>query len=169
MVANMIRLNKITVPTPLNLPNLEIQFLSITNSSFYLTLDILSEYGFLPVAEMDRVIFALVTRRSAWRMKGAPMGWFNTPVLFFERVITEIIHADGEQDLFNVPTNGVIAWLDDHLSCWLFSRGYLSKLREKKFVSTFANTIFVPLQQSGVAGRSTRADRTSTQLFMKRA
>eukprot|EP00924_Labyrinthula_sp_SR-Ha-C_P002069 augustus_masked-scaffold_99-processed-gene-0.6-mRNA-1 protein AED:1.00 eAED:1.00 QI:0/0/0/0/1/1/2/0/490 len=94
MVANMIRLNKITIPTSLNLPNLERQFLSITNSSFYLTLDILSGFDFLPTAEKDREIFTLVTRRSAWRMKGAPMGWSNTPALFFERVITEIINAD---------------------------------------------------------------------------
>eukprot|EP00924_Labyrinthula_sp_SR-Ha-C_P001428 augustus_masked-scaffold_44-processed-gene-1.111-mRNA-1 protein AED:1.00 eAED:1.00 QI:0/0/0/0/1/1/2/0/305 len=115
MVANMIRLNKITVPTSLNLPNLERQFLSITNNSFYLTLNILSGFDFLPTAEKDRDIFTLVTRRSAWRMKGAPVGWFNTRALFFERVISEIINADGVDDLFGAQSNGVIAWLDDLL------------------------------------------------------
>eukprot|EP00924_Labyrinthula_sp_SR-Ha-C_P000051 augustus_masked-scaffold_60-processed-gene-0.69-mRNA-1 protein AED:1.00 eAED:1.00 QI:0/0/0/0/1/1/4/0/614 len=115
MVANMIRLSKITVPTSLNLPNLERQFLSITNNSFYLTLNILSGFDFLPTAEKDRDIFTLVTRRSAWRMKGAPIGWSNTLTLFFERVITEIINADGVEDLFGAQSNGVIAWLDDLL------------------------------------------------------
>eukprot|EP00924_Labyrinthula_sp_SR-Ha-C_P010200 maker-scaffold_23-snap-gene-0.6-mRNA-1 protein AED:0.07 eAED:0.13 QI:0/0/0/1/0/0/3/0/1195 len=98
MVANMIRLNKITVPTSLNLPNLERH-----------------GFDFLPTAEKDRDIFTLVTRRSARRMKGAPMGWSNTPALCFERVITEIINADGAEDLFGAQANGVIAWLDDLL------------------------------------------------------
>eukprot|EP00924_Labyrinthula_sp_SR-Ha-C_P007852 augustus_masked-scaffold_28-processed-gene-4.105-mRNA-1 protein AED:1.00 eAED:1.00 QI:0/0/0/0/1/1/2/0/232 len=48
-------------------------------------------------------------------MKGAPVGWFNTPALFFERVISEIINADGVDDLFGAQSNGVIAWLDDLL------------------------------------------------------
>eukprot|EP00924_Labyrinthula_sp_SR-Ha-C_P003001 snap_masked-scaffold_58-processed-gene-0.44-mRNA-1 protein AED:0.58 eAED:0.60 QI:0/-1/0/1/-1/1/1/0/71 len=43
------------------------------------------------------------------------MGWSNTPALFFERIITEIIDADGEERLFSAKANGVIAWLDDLL------------------------------------------------------
>eukprot|EP00924_Labyrinthula_sp_SR-Ha-C_P003703 snap_masked-scaffold_3-processed-gene-2.12-mRNA-1 protein AED:0.66 eAED:0.67 QI:0/-1/0/1/-1/1/1/0/276 len=48
MVSNMIRLNNITVPTSLNLANLERQLLSIKNSSYYATLDVLSGFDFLP-------------------------------------------------------------------------------------------------------------------------
>eukprot|EP00924_Labyrinthula_sp_SR-Ha-C_P015286 snap_masked-scaffold_9-processed-gene-13.50-mRNA-1 protein AED:1.00 eAED:1.00 QI:0/0/0/0/1/1/2/0/207 len=96
-MANMIRLNKKKVPTSFNLPNLEIGF------------------NFLPTAEKNRDIFILVARRSAWRIKGTPMAWSDTPALFFERIITEIINTGGEQDLLNALSNGVIAWLDDLL------------------------------------------------------
>eukprot|EP00924_Labyrinthula_sp_SR-Ha-C_P013161 maker-scaffold_12-snap-gene-11.22-mRNA-1 protein AED:0.27 eAED:0.30 QI:0/0/0/1/0.5/0.2/5/0/868 len=48
-------------------------------------------FDFLPTAEKDRDIFTLITRRSAWRMKGAPMGWSNTPPLFFERSFEELL------------------------------------------------------------------------------
>eukprot|EP00924_Labyrinthula_sp_SR-Ha-C_P011684 snap_masked-scaffold_17-processed-gene-5.6-mRNA-1 protein AED:1.00 eAED:1.00 QI:0/-1/0/0/-1/1/1/0/406 len=47
MVCNMVRLNKITVPTSLNLPNLERQLFSIKGSRVYATLDILSGFDFL--------------------------------------------------------------------------------------------------------------------------
>eukprot|EP00924_Labyrinthula_sp_SR-Ha-C_P014664 maker-scaffold_74-snap-gene-0.21-mRNA-1 protein AED:0.29 eAED:0.30 QI:0/0/0/1/1/1/2/0/505 len=114
MVSNMIRLNNITVPTSLNLANLERQLLSIKNPSFYATLDVLSGFDFLPTNPDHRDIFTLVTRRSAYIMLGAPMGWKNTPALFFDRVVNEIIDW-GEPKYFTAENNGVIAWLDDLL------------------------------------------------------
>eukprot|EP00924_Labyrinthula_sp_SR-Ha-C_P003685 snap_masked-scaffold_3-processed-gene-2.11-mRNA-1 protein AED:0.20 eAED:0.29 QI:0/-1/0/1/-1/1/1/0/276 len=47
-------------------------------------------------------------------MLGAPMGRKNTPVLFFDRVVNEIIDS-GEPKYFTAENNGVIAWLDDLL------------------------------------------------------
>eukprot|EP00924_Labyrinthula_sp_SR-Ha-C_P002066 augustus_masked-scaffold_99-processed-gene-0.2-mRNA-1 protein AED:1.00 eAED:1.00 QI:0/0/0/0/1/1/3/0/1782 len=113
MVSNMVRLNKITVPTSLNLPNLERQLFSIKGSRVYATLDILSGFDFLETEEKSKDIFTLVTRRSAWRLRGAPMGWMNTPALFCERVVNEVV--DGIEKLFGRATNGVICWLDDLL------------------------------------------------------
>eukprot|EP00924_Labyrinthula_sp_SR-Ha-C_P009982 snap_masked-scaffold_21-processed-gene-5.42-mRNA-1 protein AED:0.45 eAED:0.45 QI:0/-1/0/1/-1/1/1/0/1856 len=113
MVSNMIRLNRITVPTSLNLPNLERQLLSVKGSKIYATLDILSGFDFLETEESSKDIFTLVTRRSAWRLRGAPMGWMNTPALFCDRVVNEVV--DGIEKLFGRRTNGVICWLDDLL------------------------------------------------------
>eukprot|EP00924_Labyrinthula_sp_SR-Ha-C_P015794 augustus_masked-scaffold_4-processed-gene-9.47-mRNA-1 protein AED:1.00 eAED:1.00 QI:0/-1/0/0/-1/1/1/0/214 len=84
MVANMIKLNQITQPTTLNLPNLERQLMSIKNIKLYATLDILSGFDFLPTKKEHREIFTLVTRRSVYTLNGAPMGWSNTPALFFD-------------------------------------------------------------------------------------
>eukprot|EP00924_Labyrinthula_sp_SR-Ha-C_P009660 snap_masked-scaffold_22-processed-gene-2.40-mRNA-1 protein AED:0.48 eAED:0.48 QI:0/-1/0/1/-1/1/1/0/1851 len=113
MVSNMVRLNKITVPTSLNLPNLERQLLSVKGSRVYATLDILSGFDFLETDDNSKDIFTLVTRRSAWRLRGAPMGWMNTPALFCDRVVNEVV--DGIETLFGRPKNGVICWLDDLL------------------------------------------------------
>eukprot|EP00924_Labyrinthula_sp_SR-Ha-C_P011403 augustus_masked-scaffold_36-processed-gene-2.23-mRNA-1 protein AED:1.00 eAED:1.00 QI:0/0/0/0/1/1/3/0/1035 len=66
MVSNMVRLNKITVPTCLTLPNLERQLISVHGSHVYATLDILSGFDFLETEERSKDIFTLVTRRSAW-------------------------------------------------------------------------------------------------------
>eukprot|EP00924_Labyrinthula_sp_SR-Ha-C_P009276 augustus_masked-scaffold_2-processed-gene-18.9-mRNA-1 protein AED:1.00 eAED:1.00 QI:0/0/0/0/1/1/6/0/965 len=114
MVGNMIKLNKITVPTALNLPNLERQLLSIKNSKFYLKLDILSGFDFLPTKKSCRDIFTLVTRCGAWRMRGGSMGFYNTPALFFERVVNEVIDGPVIKK-FGTPSNGSIAWLGDLL------------------------------------------------------
>eukprot|EP00924_Labyrinthula_sp_SR-Ha-C_P015284 snap_masked-scaffold_9-processed-gene-13.43-mRNA-1 protein AED:1.00 eAED:1.00 QI:0/-1/0/0/-1/1/1/0/326 len=110
----MIRLNKITIPTSLNLPNLERQLLSIKNSKYYITLDVLSGFDFMPTDEASKDVFTLVTRRSAWRMNGSPMGWKNTPALFFDRIINQIIYGEDGR-YFTAPGNGVVPWLDDLL------------------------------------------------------
>eukprot|EP00924_Labyrinthula_sp_SR-Ha-C_P003686 snap_masked-scaffold_3-processed-gene-2.39-mRNA-1 protein AED:0.48 eAED:0.48 QI:0/-1/0/1/-1/1/1/0/1861 len=120
MVSNMIRLNRITIPTSLNLPNLERQLLSLKDSKFYITLDVLSGFDFMPTDQESREIFTLVSRRSAWRMNGSPMGWCNTPALFFDRIINEIID-DNDERLFAREGDGVVAWLDDLL---IYSRTF---------------------------------------------
>eukprot|EP00924_Labyrinthula_sp_SR-Ha-C_P010216 snap_masked-scaffold_23-processed-gene-0.32-mRNA-1 protein AED:1.00 eAED:1.00 QI:0/-1/0/0/-1/1/1/0/111 len=83
MVSNMIRLDRITIPTSLNLPNLERQMLSIKNYKYYITLDVLSGFDFMPNDEASKNVFTLVTMHSAWRMNGSPMGCKNTPAIFF--------------------------------------------------------------------------------------
>eukprot|EP00924_Labyrinthula_sp_SR-Ha-C_P000157 snap_masked-scaffold_39-processed-gene-2.51-mRNA-1 protein AED:1.00 eAED:1.00 QI:0/-1/0/0/-1/1/1/0/325 len=110
----MIKLNKITASTSLLLPNLERQFLGVNNSHFFIALDILNGFDFLPTLERYQEIFTLVSRRAAWNMLGAPMGWRNTPALFCERIVTDIINGEDEK-FFAKPNNGCIAWLDDLL------------------------------------------------------
>eukprot|EP00924_Labyrinthula_sp_SR-Ha-C_P000933 augustus_masked-scaffold_7-processed-gene-8.3-mRNA-1 protein AED:1.00 eAED:1.00 QI:0/0/0/0/1/1/3/0/788 len=127
MVSNMVRLNKITMPTSLTLPNLERQLLSVRGSRVNATLDILSGFNFLETEEKSKDIFTLVTRRSAWRLREAPMGWMNTPALFCERVVNEVV--DGIEVLFGRETNGVICWLDDLLIYAEFENKLLEMLK----------------------------------------
>eukprot|EP00924_Labyrinthula_sp_SR-Ha-C_P011424 augustus_masked-scaffold_46-processed-gene-0.3-mRNA-1 protein AED:1.00 eAED:1.00 QI:0/0/0/0/1/1/3/0/932 len=47
-------------------------------------------------------------------MNGSPMSWCNTPALFLDRIINEIID-DGDVRFFQAEENGVAAWLDDLL------------------------------------------------------
>eukprot|EP00924_Labyrinthula_sp_SR-Ha-C_P001012 snap_masked-scaffold_7-processed-gene-10.36-mRNA-1 protein AED:1.00 eAED:1.00 QI:0/-1/0/0/-1/1/1/0/116 len=47
-------------------------------------------------------------------MLGALMEWRNTPALFCERIVTDIINGQDEK-FFVKPDNGCIAWLDDLL------------------------------------------------------
>eukprot|EP00924_Labyrinthula_sp_SR-Ha-C_P015563 augustus_masked-scaffold_4-processed-gene-3.53-mRNA-1 protein AED:1.00 eAED:1.00 QI:0/0/0/0/1/1/2/0/621 len=114
IVANMIRLNQITVKTSLNLPNLERQLLGLKGSRFFITLDVLSGFDFLPTHDKYKDIFTLVTRRLAYRMNGAPMGWCNTPALFADRIVNQIVDEE-EPRYFCKQTTGIAAWLDDLL------------------------------------------------------
>eukprot|EP00924_Labyrinthula_sp_SR-Ha-C_P001499 augustus_masked-scaffold_55-processed-gene-1.60-mRNA-1 protein AED:1.00 eAED:1.00 QI:0/0/0/0/1/1/2/0/578 len=114
MVANMVRLNHITVKTSLNLPNLERQLLGLKGSGFFITLDVLSGFDFLPTHDKYKDIFTLVTRRLAYRMNGAPMGWCNTPALFADIIVNQIVDEE-EPRYFCKQTTGIAAWLDDLL------------------------------------------------------
>eukprot|EP00924_Labyrinthula_sp_SR-Ha-C_P015343 augustus_masked-scaffold_87-processed-gene-0.32-mRNA-1 protein AED:1.00 eAED:1.00 QI:0/0/0/0/1/1/4/0/437 len=113
IVYNMARQNKITAGTSPGLPNLDIQLLSVKGSRIYVTLDILFGFDFLETEEESKDIFTLITRRSAWRLRGAHMEWMNTPALFCDRVVNKVI--DGIEKLFGREANRVICWLDDLL------------------------------------------------------
>ena len=91
MVADLRILNNATVKTGLLMPNLEEQLTYISGSKLYGSLDILSGFDFLPVEEDSQKYFTMVTPTSAWTMRGAPMGWSNTPALFSNRIMTEIV------------------------------------------------------------------------------
>ena len=84
----------------------------ISGSSLYGSLDILSGFGFLPIEEELQRYFTMVTLTSVWRMQGAPMGWSNTPALYGNQTITEIVKPS---DLFAKQRNGAAMWLDDIL------------------------------------------------------
>eukprot|EP00924_Labyrinthula_sp_SR-Ha-C_P002898 snap_masked-scaffold_13-processed-gene-10.41-mRNA-1 protein AED:0.15 eAED:0.15 QI:0/-1/0/1/-1/1/1/0/1159 len=108
MVVNMKKLNDYTIRSPLDLPNLERQMRHLKGTRYYILLDILSGFDFLPTQENSQEIFTLVTRKRAFTMLGAPMGWCNTPQLFTERVVTEVIREHFNRDL-----TGACCWLDD--------------------------------------------------------
>eukprot|EP00924_Labyrinthula_sp_SR-Ha-C_P009798 augustus_masked-scaffold_117-processed-gene-0.12-mRNA-1 protein AED:1.00 eAED:1.00 QI:0/0/0/0/1/1/4/0/734 len=108
MVVNMKKLNDYTIRSPLDLPNLERQMRHLRGTRYYILFDILSGLDFLPTQETSQEIFTLVTRNRAYTMLGAPMGWCNTPQLFTERAVTEVI-----RDHFNRDEIRACCWLDD--------------------------------------------------------
>eukprot|EP00924_Labyrinthula_sp_SR-Ha-C_P001902 augustus_masked-scaffold_30-processed-gene-2.69-mRNA-1 protein AED:0.48 eAED:0.48 QI:0/-1/0/1/-1/1/1/0/1817 len=131
MVANMVRLNDITIRTSLDLPNLERQMTYLRGTKYYLTLDILSGFDFLATKPEHRKYFTLITRRGAWQLNGAPMGWANTPALFCDRIVNDIIDDENAGTRFFCrPKTGALAWLDDLLLYSDTFEGLMNVLKE---------------------------------------
>jgi len=112
MVVDLRLLNKYTQATPLDLPNLENQLQHLQNASYSSSFDVISGFDFLPVEDTSQEIFTIVTPFGAYKMKGAPMGWINTPMLFQTRIVQEVLHPTH---LFCRASNGIAQWIDDTL------------------------------------------------------
>eukprot|EP00924_Labyrinthula_sp_SR-Ha-C_P001742 snap_masked-scaffold_64-processed-gene-0.37-mRNA-1 protein AED:0.39 eAED:0.40 QI:0/0/0/1/1/1/2/0/1625 len=118
MVVDMKLLNSHTRKTPLIMPNLEQQVSFTKGATVFGSFDILSGFDYLPVAENSRKYFTIVTYFGCYEMCGSPQGWVNTPQLFQNRMLTDILRP---LDLFAKTSNGVIQWIDDTL---LFSESF---------------------------------------------
>src|SRR5690606_26591057 len=91
MVIDMRALNRITRKTPLIMPNLEQQVSFPKGARYLASLDILSGFDYLPVEESSRQYFTLITYFGAFEMCGSPQGWVNTPQLFQNRMVEELL------------------------------------------------------------------------------
>ncbi len=110
LVVDMRKLNENTKRSSLLMPNLEQQLSFTKGARFFGSFDILSGFDYLPVAEGSRKYFVLVTWFGAYEFCGSPQGWVNTPQLFQNRMITEILNPIG---LFGADGTGIIQWIDD--------------------------------------------------------
>ena len=129
MVVDMRKLNKQTKRTSLMMPNLEQQISYPQKATYYGSFDILSGFDYLPVSEESRKYFVLVTCFGAFEFCGSPQGWINTPQLFQNRMLVEILQPI---DLFGKPETGIIQWIDDSM---LYSRNFSDYLQAlKKFL-----------------------------------
>lgn len=121
MVIDMRDLNDIVRRSGLAFPNLEVQMNSIhSDSKFFGTFDVLSGFDMLPVHEDSRKYFAISTIFGTYEMLGAPQGFLNTPAVYSDRMIVEVL-----QDLF---MRGANQWLDDTLLYASTFDGYLKVL-----------------------------------------
>ena len=59
--------------------------------------------------------FAISTIFGVYRMLAAPMGFVNTPFIYQERIVAEILGGVENDSLFGRPHSGVLQWLDDSL------------------------------------------------------
>ena len=136
MVVDMRALNKITKRTALIMPNLEDQLNRVHGSKHFGTFDVLSGFDFLPTEEGSQKYFNLITPDGAYTMCGAPMGWLNTPAIFHERIVTEILQPAG---LYEKEGQGVgaLQWLDDTLLYARTFEEYLDGL--KRFLKATIN------------------------------
>ncbi|NIW12711.1 MAG: DDE-type integrase/transposase/recombinase [Candidatus Thorarchaeota archaeon] len=112
LVVDMRKLNENTRRSSLLMPNLEQQLSFTKGAKLFGSFDILSGFDYLPVAEASRKYFVLVTWFGAYEFCGSPQGWVNTPQLFQNRMITEILNPIG---LFGTEGTGIIQWIDDSL------------------------------------------------------
>ena len=110
MVVDMRALNTITIKTAMEMPLLDEQIDWIKGAKVFGTFDVLSGFDFLPTAENSQKYFTLITKEGAYTMCGAPMGWVNTPALFMDRMVRNILKPIG---IYGIATNGAIQWLDD--------------------------------------------------------
>ena len=112
MVVDLRLLNKYTRPTACELPHLEQQLLSVGTAQYFCTMDLLHGFDFLPVHPDSTKFFVMTTPFGAYRMKGAPMGWCNTPALFQARIQQEVLLPIN---LFCTDQTGICQWIDDSL------------------------------------------------------
>eukprot|EP00924_Labyrinthula_sp_SR-Ha-C_P004037 augustus_masked-scaffold_3-processed-gene-11.43-mRNA-1 protein AED:1.00 eAED:1.00 QI:0/0/0/0/1/1/4/0/1016 len=132
MVTNMKPLNKVTIKTPLTIPNLEQQVFVLMGSSFYGTFDILSGFDYMPVHKNSTHFSTIVTPIEAYEMIGSPMGWINTPMLFQERMQTEVLG-----DKFIKKKDDAICWINDIVVYSTTFQNYLVNLSQflDRFIS----------------------------------
>ena len=112
MVVDLRLLNKHSIKTSLDLPHLENQLMHLQDAKFFASFDVVSGFDFLPVDKSSQHIFTITTPFGAYEMKGAPMGWLNTPMLFQARIMQEVLEPIG---LFCRPRRGCLQWIDDTL------------------------------------------------------
>eukprot|EP00924_Labyrinthula_sp_SR-Ha-C_P007073 snap_masked-scaffold_8-processed-gene-8.44-mRNA-1 protein AED:1.00 eAED:1.00 QI:0/-1/0/0/-1/1/1/0/364 len=132
MVTNMKPLNRVTIKTPLTMPNLEQQVFVPMGSSYYGVFDILSGFDYMPVHEESMHYFTIITPIGAHEMVGSPMGWVNTPKLLQERMQTKVLGSK-----FMRKDEGAICWIDDIVIYSSTFQKYLENLSEflERFIS----------------------------------
>ena len=91
MVIDMKPLNLITQKAALKLPHLDQQLGFVGQAKIFTAFDILSGFNFLETVEKSRKFFTIITSQGAHTMCGVPMGWLNTPAMFQNRIMTEIL------------------------------------------------------------------------------
>ena len=112
MVVDMRELNKWTKPTALLMPILEEQLARLGDAKYFGSFDVFSGFDYLPTSEKSQKYFNLVTLESCVTMLGAPMGWRNTPQIYQNRILEEILKPAG---IYSQPEAGCLQWIDDTL------------------------------------------------------
>ena len=127
MVVDMRNLNKISVKTAMQMPLLEDQLKDVSGAKIFGSFDVLSGFDFLPTHENSQKYFTLVSSDAAYTMCGAPMGWLNTPALFQDRIVRNVLRPNN---LYRKERNGAIQWLDDTLLYAEDFESYCKNLRK---------------------------------------
>ena len=112
MVIDMWELNKWTKKTALQMPNLEEQLSRLGNARYFGSFDVFSGFDYLPTSERSQKYFNIVTLEACVTMLGPPMGWTNTPQIYQNRIVEEILKP---AETYSRPHAGCLQWVDDSL------------------------------------------------------
>eukprot|EP00924_Labyrinthula_sp_SR-Ha-C_P001753 augustus_masked-scaffold_64-processed-gene-0.13-mRNA-1 protein AED:1.00 eAED:1.00 QI:0/0/0/0/1/1/4/0/1152 len=113
MVVDLRRCNRSVKATGAGLPDLETQLAWFSGSEKYFgSFDGLSGFDYLRIEEGAEKYLGMVTPWGCYTMLMAPQGYVNTPQIYQERVINEVLGGVSESSLFG---NGVLQWIDDSL------------------------------------------------------
>ena len=115
LVVDLRDVNERVEESALVLPNLENQLTWVPpGCKYYGGLDCLSGFDMLATQEEDTKFFGISTPWGIFKMSGAPMGFINTPGVFQDRMVNEILGGvDKEKSVFATHPYGVLQWLDD--------------------------------------------------------
>ena len=125
MVVDLRKLNDMCHQTALLLPDIEGQMQSIPSDvKFFACFDCLSGFDLLRTHPDHVKYFGITTPMGNFALKGAPMGYKNTPVVYQNRIIRYILgwnkkfpedNPNGLPGLFCRDRAGSLLWLDDIL------------------------------------------------------
>jgi len=123
MVIDMRPLNDLVLKSALPFPNLDAQLQCLGDTAHYGTFDVLSGFDMLTTHEQSQQYFGITTVFGTYYLVGAPMGFVNTPQVYSDRIVNEVLQPS---QLFMQSRRGVLQWLDDSL---LYSTDFKSYLQ----------------------------------------
>ena len=94
------------------MPVLESQIARVGKAEHFGSFDVLSGFDYLPVHPDSRKSFTLVTQEGSFTMIGSPMELVNTPQVFQNRILKEVLKPTK---LYSKESCGIIQWIDDSL------------------------------------------------------
>ena len=117
MVVDLRKVNEAVELTAANLPSLENQLSWLPQKCKYFGgLEALSGFDMLSTREEHRRYFCIATPFGVFKMNAAPQGFCNTPGIFMDRMINEILGGvDSMNGVFAKEKAGCLQWLDDTL------------------------------------------------------
>eukprot|EP00924_Labyrinthula_sp_SR-Ha-C_P004437 snap_masked-scaffold_1-processed-gene-0.9-mRNA-1 protein AED:1.00 eAED:1.00 QI:0/0/0/0/1/1/2/0/1072 len=128
MVVDLRRCNRSVKPTGAGFPDLETQLAWFKGTEKYFgSFDGLSGFDYLRVEDGAQKYLGMVTPWGCYTMLMAPQGYINTPQIYQERLINEVLGGLNRDSLFG---NGVLQWIDDSLiyaSSWKEYKDILSQ------------------------------------------
>eukprot|EP00924_Labyrinthula_sp_SR-Ha-C_P001815 snap_masked-scaffold_91-processed-gene-0.38-mRNA-1 protein AED:0.44 eAED:0.45 QI:0/-1/0/1/-1/1/1/0/2328 len=128
MVVDLRRVNKNCLPTGLGLPDLEAQLGWLKgNEEWFGSFDGLSGFDYLRLDPSSSKYFGMVTPIGTYCMTMSPQGFRNTPQVYQERLVNEVLNGSEVGGLFG---NGALQWLDDTLLYHQTFSGYLQLLEQ---------------------------------------
>eukprot|EP00924_Labyrinthula_sp_SR-Ha-C_P014961 snap_masked-scaffold_9-processed-gene-3.21-mRNA-1 protein AED:1.00 eAED:1.00 QI:0/-1/0/0/-1/1/1/0/650 len=126
MVVGLRKVNKNCLPTGLGLLDLEAQLGWLKgNEEWFGSFDGLSGFDYLRLDPTSSKYFGMVTPIGTYCMTMSPQGFRNTPQVYQERPVNEVLKGSEVGGLFG---NGALQWLDDTLLYHETLKGYLQLL-----------------------------------------